>query len=162
MTNETTVLYELTDHTARITLNRPDKLNAINTEMREGLAEALRRFESEEDAWIGVFAGAGGNFSVGLDLSEADPESLDDEASKSIENLYVALSGIWKPTIALVGRVLPRAGRRHSLGVRYSDRDEQGGLWVAPGKAGSQFDKRPGHAVGQGAAQFRVGVSLHR
>ena len=72
MTNATTVLYELTDHTVRITLNRPDKLNAINTEMREGLAEALRRFESEEDAWIGVFAGAGGNFSVGLDLSEAD------------------------------------------------------------------------------------------
>jgi E-phenylitaconyl-CoA hydratase len=111
MTNETTVLYELTDHTARITLNRPDKLNAINTEMREGLAEALRRFESEEDAWIGVFAGAGGNFSVGLDLSEADPESLDDEASKSIENLYVALSGIWKPTIALVdGYCLAQGG----------------------------------------------------
>ena len=111
MTNATTVLYELTDHTARITLNRPDKLNAINTEMREGLAEALRRFESEEDAWIGVFAGAGGNFSVGLDLSEADPESLDDEASKSIENLYVALSGIWKPTIALVdGYCLAQGG----------------------------------------------------
>ena len=111
MTSDTPVLYELSDHTARITLNRPKKLNAINVEMREGLAEALRRFESEDEAWIGVFAGAGGNFSVGLDLTEADPESLDDEASKSIENLYVALSGIWKPTIALIdGYCLAQGG----------------------------------------------------
>ena len=111
MTDNAPVLYELSDHTARITLNRPEKLNAINVEMREGLAEALRRFESEDEAWIGVFAGAGGNFSVGLDLTEADPESLDDEASKSIENLYVALSGIWKPTIALIdGYCLAQGG----------------------------------------------------
>ena len=111
MTSDTPVLYELSDHTARITLSRPEKLNAINVEMREGLAEALRRFESEDEAWIGVFAGAGGNFSVGLDLTEADPESLDDEASKSIENLYVALSGIWKPTIALIdGYCLAQGG----------------------------------------------------
>ena len=111
MTSESPVLYELNDHTARITLNRPDKLNAINVEMRDRLAEALRRFETEEDAWIGVFTGAGGNFSVGLDLAEADPASLDDEASKSIENLYVALSGIWKPTIALVdGYCLAQGG----------------------------------------------------
>ena len=111
MTNDSPVLYELHDHTARITLNRPDKLNAINVEMRERLAEALRRFECEEDAWIGVFTGAGGNFSVGLDLAEADPENLDVEASKSIENLYVALSGIWKPTVALVdGYCLAQGG----------------------------------------------------
>ena len=111
MTSDTPVLYELSDHVARITLNRPGKLNAINAEMRIGLAEALRRFDSEKDAWIGVFAGAGGNFSVGLDLSEGDPTSLDDEASKSIENLYVALSGIWKPTIALVdGYCLAQGG----------------------------------------------------
>ena len=111
MTSESPVLYELNGHTARITLNRPDKLNAINVEMRDRLAEALRRFETEEDAWIGVFTGAGGNFSVGLDLAEADPASLDDEASKSIENLYVALSGIWKPTIALVdGYCLAQGG----------------------------------------------------
>ena len=111
MTSESPVLYELNEHTARITLNRPDKLNAINVEMRDRLAEALRRFETEEDAWIGVFTGAGGNFSVGLDLAEADPASLDDEASKSIENLYVALSGIWKPTIALVdGYCLAQGG----------------------------------------------------
>ena len=162
MTNETTVLYELTDHTARITLNRPDKLNAINTEMREGLAEALRRFESEEDAWIGVFAGAGGNFSVGLDLSEADPESLDDEASKSIENLYVALSGIWKPTIALVDGYCLAQGGGIALACDIRIATSRAVFGWPQARRGLSSISGPANAVGQGAAQFRVGVSLHR
>src|SRR5690242_1337056 len=49
-----TVTYELDDHIATITYNRPDALNAINGEMRRDLNDAFARFRDEEDAWIAI------------------------------------------------------------------------------------------------------------
>ena len=105
------VTYEVCGRVARITLNRPEKMNAMNREMRDGLAAALDRFESEADEWVAVFSGAGGNFSVGLDLAEAEEQGIDRETARSIEDLYVRLSAIWKPTIAVIdGYCLAQGG----------------------------------------------------
>ncbi len=111
MSESTPALYEVAGKIARITLNRPGKLNAINREMRDGIAAAIDRFESEPGEWIAVLSGAGGNFSVGLDLAEAGESGVDSEMSRSIEDLYVRLSGIWKPTIAVIdGYCLAQGG----------------------------------------------------
>ena len=108
---ETVQQYEVSGRVARITLNRPDKMNAMNRDMRDGLAAALDRFESDPDEWVAVFSGAGGNFSVGLDLREAEETGIGREIASSIENLYVRLSAIWKPTIAMVdGYCLAQGG----------------------------------------------------
>ena len=53
------VRYELDGHVATITYNRPDALNAINGDMREGLNAAFDRFRTEEDAWVAIVTGAG-------------------------------------------------------------------------------------------------------
>ncbi len=53
-----------------ITVDRPKKLNAVNTLIAEGLEEAWLRFE-EGDARVAVITGAGGNFTAGMDVSDA-------------------------------------------------------------------------------------------
>lgn len=69
MTDET-LLFELTDHVAVITLNRPERRNAISQDMSAGLTEHLRRIRSDDAVRACVITGAGGCFSAGADLKE--------------------------------------------------------------------------------------------
>jgi enoyl-CoA hydratase len=52
-----------------ITLNRPDRLNAMNMELVEGLHDAFRMIADERDARVVILTGAGRGFCAGLDLS---------------------------------------------------------------------------------------------
>ena len=65
------VLYEIDDQIVVITLNRPDKRNALNAAMREGLWNAWQRFESDDDLRVAILTGAGDKaFCAGIDLVE--------------------------------------------------------------------------------------------
>ncbi len=67
----TEVLYESQDGgVVLITLNRPEALNAINRPLKQGLVEALERFDSDSDAHVAVITGAGRAFCAGRDLKE--------------------------------------------------------------------------------------------
>lgn len=63
------VKYEVKDNIGWITLNRPQKLNAINDAMLRDLDEILNQAEMDLDAKVLVFKGAGKSFSSGQDLS---------------------------------------------------------------------------------------------
>lgn len=69
------VTYESNNHIALITINRPERLNAINEEVEVGLANAWRKFNQSNDR-VAVLTGAGDKaFSVGKDLEyKAFPE----------------------------------------------------------------------------------------
>src|SRR5436190_13903017 len=62
--------FELDGHVATITYNRPDALNAINGDLRDGLNDAFTRFRDDEDAWVAIVTGAGKAFCVGADLRD--------------------------------------------------------------------------------------------
>ncbi|MEM4416501.1 MAG: enoyl-CoA hydratase [Nitrososphaerota archaeon] len=62
--------YEVSDGVAWITLNRPEKRNALNKELRAGLLQALREAENDSRVKVVVLRGAGGNFCSGADLEE--------------------------------------------------------------------------------------------
>ena len=65
------VLYEVADRVAVITINRPDKRNALNAAVRQGLWDAWRRFEADADARVAILTGAGEKaFCAGMDLAE--------------------------------------------------------------------------------------------
>jgi 2-(1,2-epoxy-1,2-dihydrophenyl)acetyl-CoA isomerase len=63
-----TVLYALEGGVAKVTLNRPDKLNAFNVQMHLDLARALDRAEADGARAL-LLTGAGRGFCTGQDLS---------------------------------------------------------------------------------------------
>jgi enoyl-CoA hydratase/carnithine racemase len=63
------VLVEVRDRVALITLNRPDRLNAINAEMGAAYAAALRAADADPGVRVAVVTGAGRGFCSGADLS---------------------------------------------------------------------------------------------
>ncbi|MCX5400292.1 enoyl-CoA-hydratase DpgD [Streptomyces sp. NBC_00102] len=66
-----TVRYEKSGHVARITLDRPEVLNAMNLRMHAELADVWDDFDADDDLWVAVLSGAGDrSFSVGQDLKE--------------------------------------------------------------------------------------------
>jgi enoyl-CoA hydratase/carnithine racemase len=64
------LLYEVDSHVATVTLNRPDRLNAISGPMLESLSQALRDSDRDRGVRVIVITGAGRGFCAGLDLKD--------------------------------------------------------------------------------------------
>ena len=64
-----TVLYESDGVIGRITLNRPEKRNALSTELLQDFNRALDRFEADDTARLAILSGNGPSFCAGFDLS---------------------------------------------------------------------------------------------
>ncbi|MRR18207.1 MAG: enoyl-CoA hydratase/isomerase family protein [Deltaproteobacteria bacterium] len=69
MADYTTIIYEIKGAVCNITLNRPEKYNAINREMAAELLDAFRKVRDEANVAVVVLAGAGKAFCTGGDLS---------------------------------------------------------------------------------------------
>lgn len=69
MSNE--LLYEVQDRVAILTINRPEKKNAINRAVGQLLFEAFAKFSADDSAHVAILTGAGNTFCAGMDLSEA-------------------------------------------------------------------------------------------
>ena len=70
------ILYTVKDRVATVTLNRPDKLNAFTTRMRDGLIETFACADADDDVRVIIVTGAGRAFCAGADLS-AGPATFD-------------------------------------------------------------------------------------
>jgi E-phenylitaconyl-CoA hydratase len=110
-----TLLFDLTDQVAVITLNRPEVRNAMNRELRSALVEALQRVREDTDMRAAIITGAGRTFSAGADLkeraqsgraAEADVASVI-EASRAPGFAQMALE---KPLIAAIDGYCLAAG----------------------------------------------------
>ena len=107
-----TVEYEVRNRVGYITLNRPDKLNAIDVAMRDELWVAIHDVNENPDIWLAVITGNGRAFSVGHDLvamSGRGDDLYSDEIST--EDLYVYQTQVFKPIIASInGLCLAQGG----------------------------------------------------
>ena len=71
--NLTTLEYEKHEHIAYVTLNRPDKLNAMNMDMHRELGEVWDDFQQDPEMRAAILSGNGRCFSAGADLSGGAP-----------------------------------------------------------------------------------------
>jgi len=101
------VEYSCADKIATITLNRPDKLNAVSDEVVAQLAEALRRFDLDAEAEVAILCGKGRAFSSGADVRQRQLRSREEFerlggpqgwGTNSADLLTRSVN--WKPVIA--------------------------------------------------------------
>jgi enoyl-CoA hydratase/carnithine racemase len=105
-----TVLYEVRDRIARVTINRPEARNAIDPETHAALWATWERFRDDPHADVAILTGAGDEaFCAGADLKTYIPPVLDWGAPRIRANVATGLGGltrglhrILKPTIAAV------------------------------------------------------------
>ncbi|GAB2999519.1 enoyl-CoA hydratase/isomerase family protein [Mycobacterium bourgelatii] len=99
------VSYNLEDHIATITLNRPDAANAINGALRRELNAAWDRFRDEEDAWVGILTANGDVYCAGADLKDGEGAVGTFGGTfweKPTINSFESGMELFKPTIAAV------------------------------------------------------------
>lgn len=110
--SDCTILYEVDGALARITLNRPDKRNALNEELIAELKNALRQANDDAAVRAIVITGAGADFCAGADLAAlqkiADGSIAENaEDARSLMELFTLIRQVAVPVIAAVrGRAL--------------------------------------------------------
>lgn len=115
-----TILFDVSGGVARLTLNRPDRLNSFNTAMHGEVREALARLEGG-DARVLILTGAGRGFCAGQDLGDraVAPGGAAVDLGESIEKNYKplvrALRNLPMPVIAAVNGVAAGAGANIAL-----------------------------------------------
>lgn len=72
------LIVERTGHTATVTFNRPDKLNALSLDLHEEIQAVASKFNEDPVTRVVIFTGKGKDFSSGADL--ADPRKIEQEA----------------------------------------------------------------------------------
>jgi len=113
-----TILFEIQDQIAFITLNRPDKLNAFTREMALLLQERLDECASLHEIRAVYLTGAGKAFSAGQDLAEVvDPEGpgLAKVLLEQYNPIVTRIRNLPKPVVAAVGGVAAGAGANIAL-----------------------------------------------
>jgi 2-(1,2-epoxy-1,2-dihydrophenyl)acetyl-CoA isomerase len=115
-----TILFTLEGGIARLTFNRPDKLNSFNVRMHEEVRQVLHGLP-ESSARVLVLTGAGRGFCAGQDLADraVAPGGAGVDLGDSIENYYkplvLALQGLPLPVIGAVNGVAAGAGANLAL-----------------------------------------------
>ena len=108
------IVYAVRDRIARVTLNRPEKRNAMSFDLRREFVDALRAAERDDEVSVILIEGAGSCFSAGDDLS-LDPETVEypdgwvgsfdsttDQFSRSVLRDWLTIWDLLKPVVAKV------------------------------------------------------------
>lgn len=109
-----TLLYEVADGVATVTLNRPDVRNAFNDQMAEDLQAALKAAERDAAVRCLVLTGVGAGFSAGQDLGAIRARGESVSFREHLQNTYhpivSKLASIEKPVVAAVNGAAAGAG----------------------------------------------------
>ncbi|MFZ5948493.1 MAG: enoyl-CoA hydratase-related protein [Stygiobacter sp.] len=157
--NYKNLLYEVNNHVALVTINRPEKLNSLNNETLDELESCFKEIKNDKDVYVVIITGSGEKaFVAGADISELNKLNVISakafaEKGQTIFNLIENLS---KPVIATVNGFALGGGCELALAchIRFaSDRAKFGqpevNLGIIPGYGGTQ---RLTRIVGSGRA----------
>ena len=96
------LIYEKKDRVVTMTINRPERLNAISMELAYRMEEAWVKFRDDDDAWVAVVTGTGDKaFCTGFDLIDQAERNRKGEPMPMMLPKFYPLD-IWKPVIAAI------------------------------------------------------------
>ncbi len=116
-----TILYSVSDGVARLTLNRPERLNSFNAQMHAEVRQALARLESDSTVRVLVITGAGRGFCAGQDLGDrtvapgGEPVDLGASIERDYKPLILTLRRLPVPVLCAVNGVAAGAGANIAL-----------------------------------------------
>lgn len=120
--NFETIAFTVESGIARLTLNRPDKLNSFNTEMHAELRVALDHIQADKSVRVLVVTGAGRAFCAGQDLADPAMQMIDGKmpdignvVEANYKPLVLRLQNLRVPTIAAVNGIAAGAGASVAL-----------------------------------------------
>jgi enoyl-CoA hydratase len=157
-----TLLTRVSGHTAWLTVNRPDRRNALNATVRREVVEALDAWRDDADVRVVVITGAGSKaFIAGADIGEfAERTAVEQRAAMQGRRLFDEIADYAKPTIAMVNGFALGGGCEVALAcdLRIAARSARFGqpeirLGLLPGGGGTQ---RLPRLVGPGRAMRMV------
>jgi 2-(1,2-epoxy-1,2-dihydrophenyl)acetyl-CoA isomerase len=100
-----TIEYDVTDGVAAVVINRPEKRNAMNREMRGAFADAIERAGADPAVRAVLVSATGNHFCAGADLGEFGAETLPASRQRMRENGHRMVRALWsleKPVVAAV------------------------------------------------------------
>jgi|BEDMetMinimDraft_1075159.scaffolds.fasta_scaffold00539_4 enoyl-CoA hydratase/carnithine racemase len=120
------VLLESKEGVAKVTLNRPERLNALNSDLRGELLKTLRTLNSDASIKVVVITGAGKAFCSGADLT-AGPVDVMDELTNSFHPILREIRGSEKIYVAAVNGVAAGAGMSIAVAcdIRFMSKDSR-------------------------------------
>ncbi len=161
--NRKTVLLSVSDGIAEVTINRPDKLNALNEAVRGELTEVFDELAVRADVKVAILHGAGDKaFVAGADVSEFAARTPEEQREVyRHRRVYDALAEFPKPVICAIHGFCLGGGNELALAcdIRIADATARFGqfeirLGLIPGAGGTQ---RLARLVGPGQA-LRIGL----
>ena len=115
------ILYAFEGGVARLTLNRPDRLNSFNDAMHTEVRDALSRVKASTDVRVLLLTGAGRGFCAGQDLSDravapgSEPVDLGASIDRNYKPLVLSLRALPLPVVCAVNGVAVGAGANIAL-----------------------------------------------
>ena len=114
-----TILYKTEDHVAQITMNRPERRNAMNLTLNRELLEAFEHAAADDQVRAVLVTGAGKGFCSGADLTMFQPIPTPEQITEIIISNYrpmmAVIGSMRKPVIAAVNGVAAGAGASLAL-----------------------------------------------
>lgn len=136
-----TVLVEVRDQVATITLNAPDRLNAVDADMLEALTRAVRDSDADPQVRLIVLTGAGRGFCSGASLApDSGVEEVPTDTLTAITGLIHALTRSQTLTVALVNGVAAGVGCSIAIACHYVLARESASFMLAFTKIGLMPD----------------------